>query len=73
MEFLLRFADPLEAVRGFWADEQDGCHGEEMGHMLWEIRDRGLIPEEDIVPPPIKPDQDKAKTTAPRSKRGQER
>ena len=73
VEFLLRFADPLEAIRGFWADEMDGVHSEEIGHMIWDIRDRGRIPEEDIVPFPTRPDQYKAHTALPRSKRGQER
>lgn len=73
VEFLLRFADPLDAIRGFWADEMDGDHSEEIGHMIWEVRDRGLIPEENIVLPPAKPDRHKVQTTLPRSKRGQER
>ena len=43
MEFLLRFDDPLEVVRGYWESEITGySHKGEMGHMLWEIQDREL-------------------------------
>ena len=39
VEFLLRFDDPLEVVRGYWESEITGYdHSGEMGHMLWEIR-----------------------------------
>ena len=41
--FLLQFDDPLEVVRGYWAAEITGCdHSDEIGHMLWEIRDREM-------------------------------
>ena len=41
MAFLLQFDDPLETVRGYWESEITGYdHSGEMGHMLWEIRDR---------------------------------
>ncbi len=47
VEYLLRFDDPLELVRGYWEAALTGYdHGEEMRHMLWEIRDRELIEEE---------------------------
>lgn len=47
VEFLLRFDDPLEVVCGYWESEIIGYdHSGEMGHMLWEIRDRELYPQE---------------------------
>ena len=47
VEFLLRFDDPLEVVCGYWESEITGYdHSGEMGHMLWEIRDRELYPQE---------------------------
>ena len=62
MEFLLRFDNPLEVVRGYWESEITGYdHSGEMGHMLREIRDKELyskdqlaMPEKDAgaVPPP---------------------
>lgn len=40
VEFLLRFDDPLEVVRGYWESEITGYdHSGEMGHMLWRIRE----------------------------------
>ena len=40
MEFLLRFDDPLEVVRGYWESEISGYdHSEEMGRTLWRIRE----------------------------------
>ncbi len=56
-------------MRDFWADQQDVSHSEEIGHMICELQNRGLIPEKAIVPPP----QDKAKSSRARPKRGQER
>ena len=51
VEFLLRFDDPLEVVRGCWESEITGCsHKEERGHMLWEIRGRVLYEEEQLAP-----------------------
>ena len=45
--FLLQFDDPLEVVRGFWESEITGYdHSEEMGHMLWEIRDKAMYSKE---------------------------
>ncbi len=64
---LLQFDDPLEEMRGFWANEQDGCHSEEIGHMIGELQCRGEFPV-----PPAKPSHE-AKSTPPRSRRGQER
>lgn len=50
--FLLRFDDPLEVVRGDWESEITGYdHSGEMGHMLWEIRDRELYEKEQPVQP----------------------
>ena len=40
VEFLLRFDNPLEVVRGYWESEITGYdHSGEMGHMLWRIRE----------------------------------
>ena len=52
VEFLLRFDDPLEVVRGYWESELTGYdHSSEMGHMLWEIRDRGLYSKDQLAQP----------------------
>ena len=51
--FLLQFDDPLEVVRGYWAAEITGCdHSDEIGHMLWEIRDREELVPEKALPRP---------------------
>ncbi len=65
---LLQFDDPLAEMRGFWANEQDGCHSGEISHMIGELQCRGEFPV-----PPAKPESDKAKNALSRSKRGQER
>ena len=40
VEFLLRFDDPLEVVRGYWESEITGYdHSGEMGHMLWRVQE----------------------------------
>lgn len=50
--FLLRFNDPLEVVRGYWEAEITGHdHSGEMGHMLWEIRDREMYSGEQLIQP----------------------
>ena len=50
--FLLQFDDPLEVVRGYWESEITGYdHSGEMGHMLWEIRDRELYSKEQLDHP----------------------
>ena len=50
VEFLLRFDDPLEVVRGYWESELTGYdHSGEMGHMLWEIRDKGLYSRDQLA------------------------
>lgn len=42
MEFLLHFNDPLDLVLGSWESEIINYdHSEEMGHMLWRIREDG--------------------------------
>lgn len=41
MEYLLRFANPLEVVRDQWLNEQNVSHDEEMSHVLWNIADKG--------------------------------
>ncbi len=51
--FLLRFDDPLELVRGYWEAEITGYdHSGEMGHMIWEIRDREMYSKEQLAHPP---------------------
>ncbi len=51
--FLLRFDDPLELVRGYWEAEITGYdHSGEIGHMLWEIRDRELYSKEQLAQSP---------------------
>ena len=51
--FLLQFDDPLEVVRGYWESEITGYdHSGEMGHMLWEIRDRELYSKEQLAQTP---------------------
>ena len=53
VEFLLRFDNPLEVVRGYWESEITGYdHSGEMGHMLWEIRDRELYEKEQLAQTP---------------------
>ena len=50
--FLLRFDNPLEVVRGYWEAEIIGYdHSGEMGHMLWEIRDREMYSGEQLTQP----------------------
>ena len=52
MEFLLRFDDPLEVVRGYWESEITGYdHSGEMGHMLWEIRDKEMYSKGQLARP----------------------
>ena len=56
VEFLLRFDDPLEVVRGYWESEITGYdHSGEMGHMLWEIRDRELSEKDQPAPEEVPP------------------
>ena len=53
MAFQLQFADPLEMVRGYWESEITGyAHGDEMGHMLWDIQDKKMYSEEQLIQPP---------------------
>ena len=52
VEFLLRFDDPLEVVRGYWESEITGYdHSGEIGHMLWEIRDKGMYSKDQLAQP----------------------
>jgi hypothetical protein len=52
IQFLLQFDDPLELVRGYWESEITGySHSDEMGHMLWEIRDREMYNREQLAQP----------------------
>ena len=53
IQFLLQFDDPLELVRGYWEAEITGYdHSGEMGHMLWEIRDREMYDRDLLAQPP---------------------
>ncbi len=50
--FLLQFNDPLEVVRGYWESEIAGYdHTNEMGHMVWEIRDKELYSKDQLAQP----------------------
>lgn len=40
MEYLARFADPLQVVAESWLSEQDGDQSAALDHALWELRDR---------------------------------
>ena len=52
VEFLLRFDDPLEVVRGYWESEITGYdHSGEIGHMLWEIRDKEMYSKDQLAQP----------------------
>ena len=51
-EFLLRFDDPLEVVRGYWESELTGYdHSGEIGHMLWDIRDKEMYSKDQLARP----------------------
>lgn len=68
--FLLQFDDPLEIVRGYWEAELTGYdHSGEMGHMLWEIRDRELYPKGAISPSTAKAEQNKVKRASVKKER----
>lgn len=41
MEYLLRFRNPLEAVRDQWIEEENCAPDEEMDHVLWSVSDCG--------------------------------
>ena len=41
-EYLLRFDDPLRLVSDQWLSEQNVSHSDELGHVLWNITDKGL-------------------------------
>ena len=44
---------PLELVREHWEREINGYdHSSEMGHTLWEIRDKELYSKEQLAQPP---------------------
>ena len=52
MAFLLRFDDPLEVVRGYWESELTGYdHSGEIGHMLWESRDKEMYSKDQLAQP----------------------
>lgn len=63
---LLQFDDPLEKVRGFWLEEQDKTHGEQIGTMIWHLQQRGKFV-------PLNSSELSGKHTPPRPKRGPER
>ncbi len=44
-KYLLRFDDPLEVMRGLWADALTGGRTEEISHLMWEVQDKSLIDE----------------------------
>ena len=52
IDFLLQLDNPLELMAGHWQDEMDSGHDEEMSHMVWNVRDRGLYEAEDLRPTP---------------------
>lgn len=41
-DYLLRFDNPLQLVSDQWLAEQNTSHTDEMGHVLWNITDKGL-------------------------------
>ena len=45
MEFLLRFDDPLKAIRDQWMAELDMDCGETFKQVLWSLRQYGPEPE----------------------------
>lgn len=49
LEYLLRFDDPLTAVRDQWLDDRPDCV-EEFEHALWSLREFGPDPENSPVP-----------------------
>ena len=52
IDFLLQLDNPLELMAGHWQNEMDSGHDEEMSHMVWNVRDRGLYEAEDMRPGP---------------------
>ena len=45
LEHLLRFDDPLKAMREQWMQEKDADPGEEFERAMWELREYGPEPE----------------------------
>ena len=45
-EYLLQFDDPLEALCGLWADALTDGRMEEIRHLVWEVRNKGLYETE---------------------------
>jgi hypothetical protein len=41
-KYLLRFENPLRLVSDQWLAEQNVLHNDELGHVLWNITDKGL-------------------------------
>ena len=69
-EFLLRFNDPLEVVRGYWESEITGYdHSGEIGHMLWEIRDKEMYSKDQLA----QPGKSKSKTSHQKEGKSHER
>lgn len=72
--FLLQFDDPLELARGYWESEITGYdHSGEMGHMIWEIRDREMYSKEQLAHPPkdaVEPPSPAAQGEKSKKKRG---
>ena len=51
-EFLLRFDNPLDVVRGHWEFEVAMYdHSVEMGDILWEIQDKELYSKDQLTQP----------------------
>ena len=40
--YLLQFEDPLELLRDSWLDNENCDRHEEIGHMLWNMKDKGI-------------------------------
>lgn len=40
--YLLQFENPLELLRDSWLDNENCDRHEEIGHMLWDMKDKGL-------------------------------
>ena len=47
LEHLLRFDDPLEAMREQWMSEQNVDYSDDFEHALWSLREYGPEPEEE--------------------------
>ena len=48
-KYLLQFDDPLEVMRGLWADALTSGRAEEISQLMWEIQDRESMEESVMV------------------------